>query len=153
MYVFLPDEHTTLDQFEQNLTAENWDSWMKSFRMAPGDLTLPRFKIQYETELNDMLKSLGMAVAFDPQRANFSGIADTNQTGRLYISEVKHKAFAEVNEEGTEAAAVTSVGISVASVQVPQEKFVMKVDRPFFFAIRDNATGVVLFMGSVTEPS
>jgi serine protease inhibitor len=153
MYVFLPDERTTLDQFEQNLTAENWDGWMKSFRMAPGDLTLPRFKIQYETELNDMLKSLGMAVAFDSLRANFSAIADTIQTGRLYISEVKHKAFAEINEEGTEAAATTSVGISVTSVQLPQENFVMKVDRPFFFAIRDNATGVLLFMGSVTDPS
>jgi serpin B len=72
--------------------------------------------------------------------------------GNLYISEVKHKTWAEVNEEGTEAAAVTSVGVFVTSVQAPREKFEMKVDRPFFFAIRDNRTKVVLFMGSVANP-
>ena len=152
MYVFLPDEQTTLDQFERNLTSENWENWMRGFRVAPGDLTLPRFKIEYEADLNDMLKALGMAEAFDPLRANFSGIAELDLGVRIYISKVKHKAFAEVNEEGTEAAAVTSVEMGVTSVQQPQEPFIMKVDRPFFFAIRDNETGVVLFMGSVADP-
>jgi serpin B len=152
MYVFLPDEQTALDQFERNLTFENWENWMKHFRIAPGDLTLPRFKIEYEADLNDILKALGMGEAFDPQRANFSGIVDPNPSARVYISKVKHKALAEVNEEGTMAAAVTSVEMSITSAQPPQEKFVMKVDRPFFFAIRDNATGVVLFMGSVEDP-
>jgi serpin B len=113
---------------------------------------LPRFKVEWESKLNDALKALGMAEAFDEQRANFSQIADLNSGNRLYISEVKHKAWAEVNEEGTVAAAVTSVGVSVTSVQQPREKFFMKVDRPFFFAIRDNRTGVVLFMGSVANP-
>jgi len=152
MYVFLPDEQTTLDQFELNLEPENWENWMRGFRMAPGDLTFPRFKVEYEADLNDMLKALGMAEAFDPLRANFSGIAELDLGFRIYISKVKHKAFAEVNEEGTEAAAVTSVEMSLTSVQQPQEPFIMKVDRPFFFAIRDNETGVVLFMGSVAEP-
>jgi len=72
--------------------------------------------------------------------------------GDLFISEVRQKSWCEVNEEGTVAAAVTSVGLSTASVQRPREKFVMKVDRPFFFAIRDNFTGVVLFMGSIRNP-
>jgi serine protease inhibitor len=152
MYVFLPDEHTTLDQFERNLTPENWENWMRGFRITPGELTLPRFKVEYEADLNDMLKALGMAEAFDPLRANFSGIAELNPGNRIYISKVKHKAFAEVNEEGTEAAAVTSVVGSLTSAQQPQENFIMKVDHPFFFAIRDNATGVVLFIGSVADP-
>jgi serpin B len=90
-----------------------------------------------------------MAEAFGSERANFSQIASGNN---LYISEVKHKTRAEVNEEGTVAVAVTSVGMGVTSVQQPREKFVMKVDRPFFFAIRDNRTQLVLFMGSVTNP-
>jgi serine protease inhibitor len=152
MYVFLPDEQTSLDQFEQSLTSENWDTWMKSFQMTPGDLKLPRFKVEWESKLNDVLQALGMAEAFDPRRANFSQIADVSAGNSLYISEVKHKTWAEVNEEGTVAAAVTSVGMFVTSAQPPRERFNMKVDRPFFFAIRDNQTGVVLFMGSVVNP-
>ena len=151
MYVFLPDEQTTLDQFEQNLTAENWDTWMRSFRSTSGDLKLPRFKVEWESPLNDALIALGMGEAFTG-RANFSQMASTGPTNKLYISEVRHKSFCEVNEEGTVAAAVTSVTVSVTSAQPPQEKFFMKVDRPFFFAIRDNQTGVLLFMGSVTNP-
>jgi len=153
MYIFLPDEQTGLDQFERNLTPENWDAWMKSFQIMPGDLMLPRFKIEWESSLNDALKALGMAEAFDPTRANFSQIADLNSNNRLYISEVKHKSWAEVNEEGTVAAAVTSVGMFTTSVQQPREKFVMRVDRPFFFAIRDNRSGIVLFMGSFANPA
>jgi serine protease inhibitor len=149
MYVFLPDKSTSLDQFERNLTPANWETWMKSFRVAPGELMLPRFRIEYEVNLNDALKALGMSEAFDSTRANFSGIAQ----GGIYISEVKHKTIAEVNEEGTVAAAVTSVGIQVASVQPPQENFIMKVDRPFFVAIRDNVTGTVVFMGSIADPA
>lgn len=152
MYIFLPDEKTSLEQFERNLTAENWEMWMNSFQPTPGDLKLPRFKVEWESSLNEALKTLGMAEAFAPARANFSQIADVGGGNNLYISEVKHKTWAEVNEEGTEAAAVTSVGVFVTSVQVPREKFEMKVDRPFFFAIRDNRTKVVLFMGSVANP-
>jgi len=152
MYVFLPDERTTLDQFERNLTAENWENWMNSVRLTQGDLTLPRFKIEYEADLVKTLQALGMGEAFNPLRANFSGIAETNPANKFYISKVTHKALAEVNEEGTVAAAVTAAAMTMASAQPPQEPFVMKVDRPFFFAIRDNSTGVVLFMGSVSDP-
>jgi serine protease inhibitor len=150
MYVFLPDEQTRLDQFEQDLTPENWDMWMKSFRVSRGDIKLPRFKVEWEASLNDALKALGMAEAFDG-RANFSQIAPVNSSSKLYITEVKHKSWCEVNEEGTEAAAATSVGMGVASVAPPP--FSMRVDRPFFFVIRDSVSGVVLFMGSVTNPS
>lgn len=153
MYVFLPDETTPLDQFERNVTQENWETWMRGFRVAPGELTLPRFKIEYAADLIDMLKALGMTEAFDPGRADFSGIAELSAGNRIYISKVKHKAFVEVNEEGTVAAAVTSVEGSLTSAQPPQQNFVMKVDRPFFLAIRDNATGNVLFIGSVVDPA
>lgn len=151
MYVFLPDEQSGLEQFERDLTPENWDMWMRSFRLTPGDLMLPRFKVEWESDLNEALKALGMAEAFDGDRANFSQIAKLN-SGNLFISEVKHKAWGEVNEEGTVAAAATSVGVALGSIQEPPQRFVMKVDRPFFFVIRDNQTGVVLFMGSVTNP-
>lgn len=151
MYVFLPNEQSSLKQFEQKLTAENWATWMQGFRSTPGDLTLPRFKVEYEASLNKVLKSIGMGEAFDPARADFSALVELKGQ-KVYITKVKHKAVVEVNEEGTEAAAVTSVGVGITSVQVPREKFTMKVDRPFFFAIRDNRTGVVLFMGSVADP-
>ena len=151
MYVFLPDEQKGLDQFEKDLTPKNWDSWITSFQPTPGDLMLPRFKIEWESELSEALKALGMAEAFDAARADFSQIAKANSGNKPFISEVKHKSWCEVNEEGTVAAAATSVGV-LTSIQQPREKFVMKVDHPFFFAIRDNQTGVVLFMGSVTNP-
>ena len=148
MYVFLPDEQTSLDQFEKDLTSENWEGWMQSFRMVPGEVTLPRFKVEWESRLNDALIALGMAEAFS-NRANFSQIAEL-KGANLFISEVKHKSICEVNEEGTVAAAVTSVGMALASA--PPPPFSMKVDRPFFFAIRENQTGLLLFMGSVTNP-
>jgi serpin B len=120
--------------------------------MTPGDVMLPRFKVDYEVKLNDALKALGMEEAFDPAVADFSGLAKVAAGQRIFISEVRHKAFAEVNEEGTKAAAVTSVTATLTSVTIPPKPFVMKVDRPFFFAIRDNTTGSLLFMGSVLEP-
>ena len=153
MYVFVPDEQTTLAQFERDLKSENWDMWMKSFAITPGDVMLPRFKVEWESQMNDALIALGMGEAFNPSRANCSQIADPIAGETIFISEVKHKSWCEVNEEGTVAAAVTSVTATLTSVQQPRERFVMKVDRPFFFAIRDNRTGVVLFMGSVLNPS
>jgi serine protease inhibitor len=150
MYVFLPAAGTSISQFLPSLTAANWDVWMKSFSKTQGAIVLPRFKVEYEITLNDALKALGMGVAFDPDRANFAGMFHTTQNA--FISKVKHKTFAEVNEEGTEAAAVTSAEISVTSIAVPRKSFRMVVDRPFFFAIRDNKTGSVLFLGSIVDP-
>ncbi len=150
MFIFLPDEMRTLKEFERDLTPENWDGWMKSFRSTQGNLMLPRFKVEWESNLNDALMTLGMEEAFNSQRGNFSQMATLQSGNRLYISDVKHKAVCEVNEEGTVAAAATSVGMALTSL--PPPPFSMKVDRPFFFAIRDNQTGVILFMGSVTNP-
>ncbi len=146
MYIFLPDPDQTLENFYGKLTPGEWNSWLQSFRETEGYVGLPRFKFEYESSLNDVLKALGMEIAFDDTAADFSAMAQVPP--RLYIAEVKHKTFVEVNEQGTEAAAATSVEIRAESAP----PFYMVMDRPFFFSIVDNKTGVILFMGSVTEP-
>jgi serpin B len=151
MYIFLPAQSSNLEQFQKGLTAENWDRWMIQFGEKKGEIGLPRFKLEYEVSLNDALKALGMGTAFDPDRADFTGILQGEE--RAYINGVKHKTFVEVNEEGTEAAAVTSVEMRATSAMIPQKPFRMIVDRPFFCAIRDNTTGEILFMGSINNPS
>ena len=150
MYVFLPTERSNLAEFQKSLTYDNWERWMTTFGKRPGDIGLPRFKLEYDVTLNDALKSLGMGVAFDAARANFRGMADT--TDNISISRVKHKSFVEVNEEGTEAAAATSVGMVTTSMPVQRKRFQMIVNRPFFFSIRNDTTGTVLFMGSIVDP-
>ena len=145
-YVFLPKENSSLQTFYQNLNAQNWEKWMTQFQKRKGSIRLPRFKTEYDITLNKALSTLGMGEAFT-SRANFSGMGDN-----FAISEVKHKTFVEVNEEGTEAAATTSVGIMATSAST-ETPFKMIVNRPFFYAIRDNKTGSLLFMGSIVEPS
>jgi serpin B len=146
MYIFLPNQGVSLQEFYESLSAENWESWMKQLSYQEGSIGLPRFKFEYDIVLNDVLKSLGMGIAFDAGKANFSGMQQTPSP--LYIDEVKHKTFVEVNEEGTEAAAATSVVMEKEFV-VP---FDMVADRPFFCTIQDNQTGTILFIGSIVEP-
>ncbi|HEY8460807.1 MAG TPA: serpin family protein, partial [Blastocatellia bacterium] len=149
LYLFLPDEKSSLNEFLNGLSYQKWEQWINSFNMTPGDVKLPRFKLDYEKTLNDPLKDLGMGAAFSSREADFSGIRAEKD---LFISEVKHKAVVEVNEEGTEAAAATSVGISVTSIREPRERFTFIADRPFLMAIRDSQTGAILFMGAVMDP-
>lgn len=148
MFVFLPDPKSSLKDFHRTLTTSNWNQWMASFSECDGAVVLPRFKCEYEEELNNSLKSLGMAAAFDPAKANFGGISKE----KLYISRVKHKTYVDVNEEGTEAAAVTATEMKLTSVISEEKSFKMTVDRPFFFAIVDTKDNSVLFMGSIIEP-
>jgi serine protease inhibitor len=150
-YVFLPTPSSSLAAFEKSLTEANWQQWMPAFRATDGDLSLPRFRVTYEATLNDALKALGMDVAFDAGRADFSGMIQTGGQN-VFISSVKHKTFAEVNEEGTEAAAVTSTEMRATSMRREPQRFRMIVNRPFFCAIRDNTSGAVLFMGSIYDP-
>jgi serine protease inhibitor len=145
LYVFLPSKNSDLKKFHQSLNAASWQKWMQEFNSKEGFIQLPKFKIDYDIQLNQALKALGMGIAFS-DRADFSKIGKN-----LAISEVKHKTFVEVNEEGTEAAATTSVGIVTLSAS-SEQPFRMIVDRPFFCAIRDNQTGSLLFMGSIVEP-
>ncbi|MBI2232660.1 MAG: serpin family protein [Candidatus Aenigmarchaeota archaeon] len=148
MYIFLPDEEVSVDSFIESLDQKALDSYILGFNNV-SDLVigLPKFKIEYGVKrLNGALKALGMGIAFSDS-ANFSGIADAN----LAIDFVDHKAFVDVNEEGTEAAAATVVGTtSTTSVHIPKT-FI--VDRPFFFIIRDDRSGTILFMGKIVEPT
>lgn len=148
MYIFLPSQTSNLAEFNQQLNINNWQEWIASMRSQKGNVTIPRFQLEYETNLVDFLPQLGMNQVFDPSQANFSNMSDTP----VALDTAKHKTFIEVNEEGTEAAAVTSIGIRITSLQPQDPPFNMKVNRPFFFAIRDDITETILFMGNVVEP-
>jgi serine protease inhibitor len=141
MYVFLPEKGRTLKEIINKLDKDNWETWMESFQEVQSvDIKLPKFKYEYEIMLNDVLTEMGMGVAFTGA-ADFTGI---NRDGGLNIDYVKHKSFIEVNEEGTEAAAVTVVAIERTSVGGPQ-KVPFYVNRPFMYAITEKSTGAVLF--------
>jgi len=153
MLVFLPSESTGLRGFLNELDAERFTEWCRYLRPAKGDILLPKFKMEYETKLNDILADMGMAVAFNPERADFTGMYDKSGEANVFISEVLHKTFVEVNEEGTEAAAVTSVRMALTSArETGPERFRMVVDRPFFCAIQDRTSGNIIFMGVITDP-
>ena len=147
MYLFLPKKTSSLAGFTKTLTAENWQQWMGRFRRQPGSVQVPRFKLEYDVELKKALSALGMSIAFDANKATF----DELSTASTKIDQVKHKTFVEVNEEGTEAAAATSIGM-VTTAAPTSNPFQMNVDRPFFVAIRDHKTGTVLFMGTIVDP-
>ncbi len=148
MYIFLPYPDADLNTFLNSLNSERWKNWIAQFSEQEIFLSIPKFKLEYEKMLNNPLQSLGMEIAFAAGLADFSRMADLDRLGKnLYIGEVLHKAVIEVNEEGSEAAAVTSIGIRATSLP-PQ--FI--ANRPFFFAIRDNETETVLFMGTVVDP-
>jgi serpin B len=147
LYVFLPDRNDGIGVFLRQLTGARWRRWTAALARRKGELALPRFKATYETELSSQLTRLGMGRAFG-DRADFAGISSRG----LAIGEVRHKAFLEVNEEGTEAAAVTSVGMRTTSVVAEPPPFTMTVDHPFFLAIADEATGTILFMGVIVDP-
>jgi serine protease inhibitor len=148
MTLVLPPEGVGTAELVARLDAATWAGWLARMRPMDGDVTLPRFKLAYEATLNEQLKALGMRDAFDEVRADFSGMRRTPPS--LVIDEVKHKTFIEVNEEGTEAAAVTSIGVRVTSAG-PRFRFI--ADRPFLFAIQDSQTGSVLFLGAISDPS
>jgi serpin B len=147
MTVMMPaDREKFIDEFiAQDLTRENFNSWLTNVSGQDMPLNLPKFGLEYEIKMNDILKSMGMEVPFIGGQADFSGI---NPDAALFISEVKHKTYVKVDEKGTEAAAVTSVGIGITSV--PQA---FSVNRPFVFMIREQNSGAILFMGKVKNPT
>lgn len=147
MVLVAPANNMSLAQFSASITAAQWNGWMAALQPGRVMLSMPKFKFEYDINLNDALKALGMAIAFDPDHANFDRIHSQTRTD-LYISNVRQKAFIDVHELGTEAAAATSVTISVTSV--PPE---LRFDRPFLFAIRERSSGVILFVGRVGDPS
>ena len=147
MKVFLPKENSTLAQFEASLTSDNWSEWNAAFGERYGKVHLPKFQLDYEVGLNEPLKKLGMKAAFR-EDAEFTKMVEGD--GALNIDTVIQKTYLNVDEEGTEAAAVTK--IEVESSGSPEEPFEMQVDRPFFLTIEDTESGLVLFMGAIAEP-
>ena len=149
MYVFLPAKRSSLQEFQRNLDSAAWDKWLGRMREMPGHIKLPRFQLTHQATLNRALSKLGMEIAFDPQRARFDRI--NPPPPETWIERVLQRAFVEVNEEGTEAAAATASMVAVSSPKKskPPRTFEMIVDRPFFFAIHDHLTNTILFMGSV----
>jgi len=147
MYVFLPAEEVEQKDFVNQLSAENWDSWLSEFDEQEGILHLPKFEMEYELDLRDHLINMGMDTAFDESRANFENMRPIPPN--LYLKSVQHKTFVETDEKGTEAAAATSVEVGIESAT---EQFQMEVNRPFFFTIYDDVTQTILFMGHINNP-
>jgi serpin B len=149
MYLFLPETNSSLIKLLADWDADTWrDKILPKFQTKAGTLALPRFKLDYAVTLNDSLKALGMRQAF-AIGADFSTMADEP----LLVSDVMQKSFVEVNEEGTEAAAVTTVHVARSAMPRPENPFEMIVDRPFLFVISDDDAKSVLFLGVVYDPA
>jgi serpin B len=145
MVIILPDN--PLDEYLPGFENADWSNITASLDAItePGEaeIILPKFKFEYERRLNEQLKSLGMIDAFDSELADLSGISDD----KIYVNFVKQNTFVDVNEEGTEAAAVTTVGIYTTGLPVT-----IMMDKPFIFAIRERITNTLLFIGKVEQP-
>lgn len=149
MCIFLPDKKSNITAFINSLTSESWSEWREQFRKEEGHLGLPRFKVEYKTELSEVLKAAGMPCAFEDNCADFKKMIEQN----AMISRVLHKTYLEVNEKGTEAAAATAIEMSVTSAPMnPKPPFEMICDRPFVVAIRDEKTNAILFVGAIVDP-
>ena len=144
MFVFVPEAGHDLNDLVADFNSENWNQWMNEFHESSEvNLTMPKFTFEFETSLAEVLKAMGMEIAFTSM-ADFSGILDG---GGLMISDVKHKTFVQVDEEGTEAAAVTSVEVELTSIG---NFFV--VNKPFLFVIAEKSSNTILFAGRVMTP-
>ncbi len=148
MIILLPKETDGLDEFEKTLTAENLSKWLNKLYKREVVVSVPKFKMISQFSLASVLKSMGMTDAFS-SKADFSEI---NGKRDLLISAVIHKAYVDVNEEGTEAAAATGVTIKLTSIG-PSRTPIFRADHPFMFLIRDNHTNSILFIGRVMNPN
>ncbi len=146
MTAILPAEDKTPNDIISGMTSENWGNWNDSMHKEEIMLYLPKFKMRYSKTMNDILSSMGMGVAFGMD-ADFKGM---EPEGELFISRVLHKTFVQVDEEGTEAAAVTAVEMMTkAAPERPKE---IRFDRPFLFVIHEKITGAIIFMGKIMQP-
>ena len=150
LIVALPNKGADWKTFLAGLSPHAVDRWAAGFKKVSVAIGLPRFQSEYAIDLKAPLSALGMALAFDPGRADLTGIAPPD-AGNIYLEYVKHKTFLKVDEEGTEAAAVTAASEMAAAIQITD--FQMTLDHPFFCAIRDDTTGELLFMGCIVDPT
>jgi serpin B len=157
MTLVLPDAADGLDAVEARLTPSTLDAWLGALAATKVVVSLPKIEIDPPTPLSlaDTLQAMGMPLAFDPARADFTGIANPpSPADRLYVTRVFHKAFVKVDEKGTEAAAATAVVLSPRALrrqEQPPAEF--KADHPFLFLLRDVRSGMILFMGRVSDPA
>ena len=148
MVFLLPDAGTTPDQLAATLNSGKWSTLNAALKTkVKVPVWVPKFKFSWEKTLNDILSSLGMGIAFDPNKADFTAI---NASQQLYITKVIHKTYIDVSESGTEAAAVTSVGVGTTSMPMDPPAFYLT--RPFLFFITEEDTGAILFAGKVENP-
>jgi len=145
MVAILPANDMSIDRLVEYLDNDKWQNAVNNLRERNVNLKLPRFKIECEIPLNDPVKNVGMQLIFNSKLADFANISDS----RLYVSDIKQKTFVEVNEEGTEAAAVTAVELRIESAPIPIPFF---ADRPFLYLIKEKSTGAILFIGRMDEP-
>jgi serpin B len=146
MNILLPKPNLAWDQFISEMKPEHFAACMDQLRYTTVHVALPRFKLETQLSLKDTLQRMGIATAFNPHIADFSGMAEE----RLGITDVIHKAYIDVNEEGTEAAAATGVVVGTTSLGPPPVVF--RADRPFLFLIRDTRSGSILFLGALHNP-
>jgi len=154
MTIFLPQMYAgvTTDDVIAAVNSENLETWLGSFQKREVDLYLPKFELEYKIKLNDVLTALGMGIAFNMYNADFTRMYESEEYDQnLYISQVLHKTYVKVDEEGTEAAAVTVVEMTLTSAQ-PDTPVVMRIDHPFVFLIRDHHSNTILFMGKIINP-
>jgi serpin B len=149
MTLMMPgDEHKSIEQFvQEDLSASNVDRWISKMSKGLTRIQVPKFQLEYNVTMNSILKDMGMGNAFSKTEADFSNI---NPYEQLFISKVLHKSFIKVDEEGTEAAAATSVSTGVTSVG-PGIRTI-NFNRPFVFVIRERTSGTILFMGKMGNP-
>ena len=147
MVVVMP-KAGSMEAFEQTLTLESLQNLLGQMQRASVTLSMPKFKFEAAFNLNATMQALGMKDAFDAENADFSGMDGKKD---LSITSMLHKAYIDVNEEGTEAAAATAVVVGLTSA--PGQSYTITLDHPFLFAIRDNATGTLLFVGRMANPS
>lgn len=143
--IFLPKSTTGIEDFENSLSFDQYLETTNSFENETVQLSFPKFTTSCDFTLNKSLSDLGMSIAFDDQMADFSGMTGNKD---LYIGWVVHKAYIEVIEEGTEAAAATAVIMETKSLK---QNF--RADHPFLFIIRDTETGSILFIGKIIKPA
>lgn len=147
MTILLPRRGDGLSELKRSLDAAALANWVDKLRPRMLDVYLPKFSLTSEFKLKEVLSGLGMPQAFDEQNADFSAM---DETGDLFIQQVVHKGFVDVNEEGTEAAAATGVIMAPRSAVVDKLEF--RADHPFLFLIRDASSGLVLFVGRLNDP-
>lgn len=146
--VMLPKSATGLPELEKSLTVENLSGWVASLADRNVQVSLPKFRAESEFSLSRQLSAMGMPSAFTNE-ADFSGIEPNRG---LKVSDVFHKAFVDVSEQGTEAAAATGIGMRASAIMRPQQPVIFRADHPFLFLIRDTQTGLVLFIGRLMNP-